>query len=201
MSKVNQNGKRNLQLQRERMFLAALPAMNFNITAAAMACGVPPGSAPVWAYKTLKTERFQAMLATYVNGVVEKHDVKLDKLVMELKALAYSNIADFCEVDGAGQLSVNFANCSREQMKVISSVKVRERVLKSMEGSQLVERTTEFRMHNKQDALLALIRYAENGAKGLDPAPTNNIFNIDNRQVHVTVEQKADIYREMLEGQ
>jgi len=183
-------------------------ANSFNGRQAALTVGVPPASASVYASVTLRKPNVQAELAQAVKGVVELHDVNVNRLVMELKALAFSSIGDFVKVDNDGQLYADFTDVTPEQLKTISSFKVKERILKSSseeEGAstQLIERTTEFRMHNKQAAIVDLIKYLENGAKGLVNPTVNNFIqnNVDNSQhVHVTVEQKSDIYNAMLEG-
>ena len=198
--------KAELSRQRDQLFVKALMANSFNGTQAAIMVGVPPRGAATYASVTLRKPEVQEWLATEVKGVVELHDVNINRLVMELKALAFSSIGDFVKVDDKGQLYADFTDVTPEQLKTIASFKVKERVLKSSseedgETTQLIERTTEFRMHNKQAAIVDLIKYLENGAKGLENSTIVNIQNNDNSQhVHVTVEQKSDIYNAMLEG-
>lgn len=203
--------KRLKVIERDKMFAAALPAMGFNAEAAAVAVGVTPGhGARVQASRLLAKPSVQAMVAAHVAKAIEKSTRGLPAVIAELEAIGFSNMTKFTRLEG-GRRYIDFTDATEDDMRAVAEIVTEDVVIAGEEDEEdgevkVVKRLrTKLKLHDKQKALVDLLRWHTIGAKGLGASYEGgtNVFNINNmtNNVQVNVEAKADNYRAMLEAE
>lgn len=194
-------------LERERMFAAAMPAMNFNGAAAAVSVGYAPGpAAGTMAHKFMQSPRVQGMIAEYVGVAVKKSQLTLEALIEEYRRVAFANIDDYMVTDDDGIKRVDLSHCTKEQLAAISEITTTVRETRpagddvaGLTQTRLVN--VKIKLHPKLDAMAPLFRYLSTGS--VDPSMAGAV--IDNRtQVvnfnGVTPEQASQEYMRFIKG-
>lgn len=105
-----------------------------------------------------------------------KADVTIAEVLIGLKELAFSNMADFIEEDEPTGLPrfKKLSDISREQMAAISEMTVEEVTEGRGEAAETVRRIR-FKLHNKRDALVDLGRYLKIFAEEKSVSVQNNV--------------------------
>jgi hypothetical protein len=92
----------------------------------------------------------------YLQGVLaEKHEIKADRLIEELKYIGLSNIQTFVETDGDGNfIFKEWDGLSRGQLAAVESVKVTTTITRNKGGDREYEtKNVQFKLHSKLAAL------------------------------------------------
>ena len=101
----------------------------------------------------LRQKRIQDRIAELRADLTKRLQVTTDDIARELIKIGFCNIQDFIDVrDGNTVLLKTFSEIHRDKTAAISSIKVTS----SKDGDSDV---TEFKLHNKRDALVDLGRY------------------------------------------
>lgn len=138
----------------------------------------------------------RAAITDRINELSESAELNVYRTLKELRAIAYSSIGHYMEVDNNGQPSFDLSTATPEQLSAIKSIKITET---STVGRE--ERKFEFVLHDKIAALDKVMRY-----QGLLD-PDNAHWTAEKRtaaQALVTttdsVESAADAYSRMING-
>ena len=194
--------------QREELFALNYLAMKFNARQAALACGVAPIGADVWATRTLKKTSVQELIWEKLEALKKRHDLTIDTVIMELKAIGFSNIKNYTRLLEDGNLAIDFENSTEEQMKAVESVEFDERIIKTIGESEdgearkvLVNRKSKLKLYGKREALVDLLKFLQGNLGKMDGAIVNDnsVTNVDARTVNVTVQEVEAGYRKMLD--
>jgi phage terminase small subunit len=147
-------GKRNTTLDPRHERFIALYIQNPNATRAYIAAGFTTNvkSAGVQGHRLLKMPRIRAEIAKRQAEFLQRYEVTQERIIAEFAKLAFSNIADFTQVQADGSLKIDFSAAKREQLAALASI---DEVLDS-EG----RRGNRFRVHDKRGALIELARLA-----------------------------------------
>lgn len=187
-------------IEREKLFAAALPAMGFNAEAAAISVGIKPGpGARVSAYRLLTKANVQRMVSEHVAAAIKRSSRSLDAIIAELELLGFSNMADYTRIGMDGDRYIDTEQCTRNQMAAVHEIVVENYTEGHGDNAQAVKKTR-LRLHDKQKSLVTLLQYHTVGAKGLTTGDGTTIFNIQNNNTQINIEQQADGYRAALEG-
>jgi phage terminase small subunit len=125
---------------------------NPNATRAYVASGFTTNvkSAGVQGHRLLKKPKIRAAIAQRQAQFLQRYEVTQERIIAEFARLAFSNIADFTQLQLDGSLRVNFNTATRDQLAALASI---DEVLDS-EG----RRSNRFRVHDKRGALIELAR-------------------------------------------
>lgn len=136
----------------------------------------------------------RAAITDRIRELSDVMEVSAYKTVKELKAMAYSNIADFMTVRDDGLPEFDFSKCTREQLSAIGSVKYTE--------DPKTGRKLEIRFHPKTEAIKMLMQYQ--GLLAPDNSHYKNAIDsektIDSLPADVTDEHAADAYARAING-
>lgn len=69
----------------------------------------------------------RAAIAERVKDLQEEMELSVYKTLKELRALAYSNVGNYMDIDDEGHLYFNFTKCTPEQLSAVKSFKVKQR--------------------------------------------------------------------------
>src|SRR6478752_1453026 len=108
-----------------------------NASESARCAGYSAPSAGVTGSKLLKRLDVQEYLATKAAKLQSVTDLSQDRVIGELSALAFANIADFITVDDDGHPVVDFSTATPEQLRAITSVATKSRTLYDKEGKSV----------------------------------------------------------------
>jgi phage terminase small subunit len=125
-----------------------------NASESARRAGYSAPSAGVTGSKLLRRLDVQQYLADKAAKLQSATDVTQDKVIEELSALAFANIADFITVDADGHPTVDFSTATPEQLRAITSVATKSRALYDKEGRVVgKEKQSRFTMADKYKGL------------------------------------------------
>ena len=102
----------------------------------------------------LRQPRVVFLLSLLRERLADRMAIPATKVVMEVERLAFSNILDYIDIDGAGQASVNLSRLTPETAAAIAEIETTERALPN--GTTV--RRTKIKLVAKSDALDKLIR-------------------------------------------
>ena len=81
------------------------------------------------------------------------------KLIKELKDIAFSNMADFVDVDDYGIVRAkSLDEIKRSKSRLIKKIREKRVIKSTSEGDQVLDSTFEFELYGKIDAIIELIR-------------------------------------------
>lgn len=188
---------------RERIFVDAYMA-NFNGAQAAIAAGYAAKSASVAGSTLLARPNVIKLLSERRDALMKKHDVTLDKIMMEWKLIGFANMQDYTTIDSEGHLVLDLSKCNRDQLAVVSEMTTDIYMEGKGEDAREVKRV-KMKLHSKLEALDKMMRCL-GGYEGKE-APTYNvnqtIINNDNRvqtMVNLGPAEAAKEYTALLEG-
>lgn len=123
------------------------------ISKAAREAGYAPKCAHVTGNKLLKRPDIQQYLASKAAKLTEQVEDRQTRLLRELEAMAFANIADFIRIDADGLPQVDFSNATPEQLKAITSVASKRRVKRDKDGTVTEDMESRFSMADKYRGL------------------------------------------------
>lgn len=188
------------------LFCSALLVFKFNATQAAISIGVPPTGAATFASRTLRNPKFQSRLYDKLEALKIKHDLSIDKVVMELKLIGFANLADYTRLTPDGYRVIDMSETSREQLAAVGEITVEEDVVAGRKGDDdepsagILKRRTKIKLHDKKSALVDLLKFLQGNLGKYDGAQINDNSVTNNVQVNVTVREAEQTYRKMLDG-
>lgn len=187
--------------ERMKLFVDALFGMNFNGTQAAMTVGVAPASAHVMASKWLRNPKVQELMTLKRAEIEKRHNVSFDKVITRLQPIMNANMADYIRVRNDGDVEFDFVNVSREKFSAVSEITIDTYTEGRGEEAREVKRT-KFKLHNPMvasDQINKMLGYYKDDGKEPGAGVTNNYIT-HNTQNNVTIEHKADSYKDALES-
>lgn len=120
--------------------------------------GFSARSAHVTANRLLKRADVQAYLQAQAAKVTEETEDIQSKVMNELSAMAFANIADFIRIDADGEPQVDFTGATPEQLRAIKSVASKRRTTTSRSGDVTTEQESKFEMADKYRGLELIMR-------------------------------------------
>ncbi len=199
--------------ERLGLFANALLAFRFNATQAAISIGVPPRGASTFASKALRNPKFQSLLTDKLEALKHKHDLTIDKIVMELKAIGFANLADYTRLTPDGLRVIDMSTATREQMAAVAELNVEEDVLAGKgarhsddadenDSANVLRRRTKIKFHDKKGALVDLLKFLQGNLGKMDGAVVNDnsVTNLTQNNVNITVKEAEEAYRKMIDG-
>lgn len=132
--------------------------VDLNATQAAIRAGYSKRTARAIGAENLSKPIIRKSINEKIEEILEnKTDLTL-RTIRELERLGFSNISDFLEYDNDG---VKIYPSDTVDTRAVSQIKVTEQVLgsKDSEEKETLNRTIEFKLHNKEKALELLSRY------------------------------------------
>jgi phage terminase small subunit len=129
-------------------------AIDWNATQAAIRAGYKPHAAEVQGSKMLSIPKIQAALSSVNQQIAKKHELTTDRMVIEYKSLAYSNITDFLEDDGTIALG-KLKSLPKELTAAIESVTV----IDGFDKKGKPTRQAKIKLYSKTAALEAIGRH------------------------------------------
>lgn len=125
-----------------------------NGTQAAIRAGYSPRSARMQAARLLTKRNVQEVLS----GKVERAEISADRVLEELRRLAFSNMADYMTVDASGVSGLDLSKLTREQAAAIQEI-VEDTTGGSGDGERRLVLRTRFKLASKLQALELLGKY------------------------------------------
>lgn len=137
----------------------------------------------------------RAAIADRVRELSQVMEISTYRTMKELKALAYSNLADYMKIDQvSGQPYFNLSGCTYEQLAAIQSIEIEE--------NPRVGRKFKFKLHDKLGSLRELMQYQ--GLREKDNPDWKKAIESEKppAQLHadVTDEAAADAYNRAING-
>jgi len=161
---------------RQRQFaLAYAEDPQHNGTRAALSAGCPKTSADVMASRWLKNSGIQKLVEEFLCGIAQKHELSASKVVEELCKIAFANIADDIQIDGAGDACVNLSGLTRDQAAALLEIRTESRSRRRSRGRARNNRSLHIKLADKVRSLELLGKYLKlfdnklNRGNGVDP--------------------------------
>jgi len=128
-------------------------------TKAAISAGYSEKSARVTGPRMLRNPAVAEYLNRQQIKRQRKEDSLQDKILDELKAMAFGSIEHFITIDSAGQPQVDFSRATPEQLRAITSAKSKSRKIYNAKGDHIAtEDSSAFTMADKYRGLELLGR-------------------------------------------
>ena len=99
----------------------------------------------------------RAAISERVRDISESLELNVYRTLKELRAIAYSSIGHYMDVDENGAPSFDLSGCTPEQLSAIKTVKVRERL--DGRSKEILMREFEITLHDKMAGLDKVMRY------------------------------------------
>lgn len=99
----------------------------------------------------------RAAISERVRDISESLELNVYRTLKELRAIAYSSIGHYMEIDDNGAPSFDLSGCTPEQLSAIKSVKIKERT--EGKGGHVLAREFEITLHDKMAGLDKVMRY------------------------------------------
>lgn len=115
--------------------------------------GASPNCRNVTGNKWLKRADIQQYLREQTTKLAEVQEPLQQRIVRELEASAFANIADFISIDGDGLPVVDFSNATEEQLRAIASVATKRKTTRTRGGDDITELESSFKMNDKLRSL------------------------------------------------
>lgn len=164
--------RKNIDARRVRFVQEYL--IDFNGTQAAIRAGYSAKSAQVTASRLLNDAMVGGQIETAKVELAERHRLKLDDVVQELRRIGFANMAHYSRLIEGGRVP-DLSSATDEQMAVVSSLDVEEDIITTKdgraadrvegddgygeEGITVLRRRTRFKLHDKVNALVQLGRH------------------------------------------
>jgi phage terminase small subunit len=107
------------------------------------------------ACELLKNNKIATRVAELQAQLAERHNITADKIVVELAAIGFSNMADYIVIGSDGGVQVDLSELTRKQAAAIGEITVDEREYGQGENAG-VARKTRFKLLDKRGALVDL---------------------------------------------
>lgn len=152
---------------RQRLFVEAYLTC-FNGTEAVIKCKdvikcKTPRSQRQTAVRFMSNVVVKAAVEAGIRARAYKYQVRQDEVLRELGNLGLSNMADYVDIDAAGQPTVNLGRATRQQMSAVQEIRTRTRTTTVIDGvgEDAVEKQIDvtdisFKLHPKEPALKLL---------------------------------------------
>lgn len=184
-------------MERYEAFVAEY-ATDFDAKRAAIAVGYAAHSAGVTGAKLLTDPKVRTLLRARIQQFAIKHNVTLDRVIMELAACGFSNMGDYIRVDADGlpEIDLSLAKDSKIKMSAVEEV---SNVVRTEERDDrtYTTRTVKFKLHDKIGPLNTLAKHL--GAFDGHEAPVLQDNRTYNTQVNVngTAQDAVSAYQRL----
>lgn len=130
-----------------------------NATRAAILCGIPLGDADTQGNSWLQLDAVRNRIRALGDRTQQYRPVATpDDILQELHALAFSNVADYIDLDHeSGVPQVNLAALGRDQSAALSEVSVKDPLFDPDTGLMVSCKAITIKLHDKQAALNKLV--------------------------------------------
>jgi len=99
-----------------------------------------------------KRPLIQAAIAERLATIAARYELTADRVLSELAKIVYSNMEDYVAMNEDGDLTLKLDTATRDQMAVVSEIKVEEVTEGRGEDKRTVRKTT-FKLHDKLSAI------------------------------------------------
>lgn len=124
-----------------------------NASESARFVGYSAKCAGVTGSKLLARPDIAAYLAERRAEVLGDEATVQQRVLGELEALAFANIADFISIDDDGLPQVDFSNASREQLRAITNIATKRTTRRDKDGNVTTEEQSRFGLTDKYRGL------------------------------------------------
>lgn len=133
------------------------------------------------AHRLLKNAKVQQFLLYRLEQIRDREQVEVRqaRIIRELNRLAFSDLRDVIQWDGAGRISLTPSELlTPDQAAAVKKVKVRQSLRRSDDGDEIIDQQIEVELHDKKGPLEVLSRIAKlvDGAK--QPAAVHINLNL-----------------------
>lgn len=193
---------------RRQLFAKQFIACKFNGKMAAIMCGYSPKNAEDQAKTLLRDPRVIAILEVEFDRLATRHDLTIDKVVMEMKALGFSNMAHYLRKEPDGSYVLDMSETTPEQLKAIAEFTVVENVIKTQEvhdaelgmvRQTVVQRRSHIKLHPKHAPLQDLLKHLKPSA-GMGGEGGEGTTNIFLTQVNINAVDASKEYQAFVSG-
>jgi hypothetical protein len=144
----------------------------------------------------------RAAIADRVRELQEQAELNIYRTLKELRAMAYSNIANYLHIDDDGAPTFDLSVATPEQMSAVKSIEITENEVKSKHGDVTKTRKFKFTLHDKVTALDKVMRYQ--GLLSDDNAHWKN--TLEKRQPKLlpafdTIDEVENEYKKLLDAE
>jgi len=120
---------------------------DFNASKAALRAGYSPKSAPAIGHEVLKKPEIMAAIQQHMGKMAQKAEITAERVLDEIRKLAFSNLPDVLTVTGGTVTIKDFAELSPDVKAAIESVR------ETKDGCLAIK------MHDKRASLEMLMKY------------------------------------------
>lgn len=144
----------------------------------------------------------RAAIADRVRELQEGQELNIYRTLKELRAMAYSNIANYLHIDSDGSPTFDLSIATPEQMSAVKSIEITENEVKTKHGDVTKTRKFKFTLHDKVAALDKTMRYQ--GLLSDDNAHWKN--TLEKRQPKLlpafdTIDEAENEYKKLLDAE
>lgn len=144
---------------KQRLFVAEYLANGLNATRAAAAAGYSKKTADVQGVRLLGNVQVAAEIAKQTEKVLEKLEIKADRVIQELAKTAFANMLDYMQVSEDGRsFDLDFSKLNRDQAAAIQEIVV-DTTGGAGDGERRKVLRTRFKLGDKRGSLELLGKY------------------------------------------
>lgn len=132
--------------------------IDLNATQAAIRAGYSAKTAAVIGAENLRKPNIASAIEARQSALAEKHGVTVERIVMELAKLGFSNMADYMRCMPGGDPYLDFSALTRDQAAALVEVTVEDYTEGRGEDARDVKRV-KFKLADKRAALVDLGRH------------------------------------------
>ena len=132
--------------------------IDFNATRSALAAGYSKLNAPSIGARLSKNPKVKKLIAQFESERADRTATTADRVLEEIKRLAYANLEDYTTINKDGQLDINLATCNRDQLASVQEFTV-DTTGGTGDGERRVVKRTKFKLADKTKNLEMLARH------------------------------------------
>lgn len=126
---------------------------DFDGKRAALAVGVPEGSARVQAHHWLQTKVVRDTLSEMYEKRRDESEVTVTRVLEELRRIAFASMRSYVSVNDEGDVAIDLTDLSEEEWAAVSAVETMTWVEEREDGAPIRHTTVKFKLWDKPRAL------------------------------------------------
>jgi phage terminase small subunit len=109
--------------QKRHEIFAAEYVIDLNGARAAQAAGIAESGASVWASRALTNAKVRKLIDAHQSRRATKLQITADRVVEEIRRMAFSNMADYTRVDADGKAILDLSAITRDQFAAVQEIR------------------------------------------------------------------------------
>lgn len=111
------------KIQKRHEIFAAEYVIDLNGARAAQAAGIAESGAAVWASRALTNAKVRKLVDRHQSRRATKLELTADRVVEEIRRLAFSNMGDYTRVDADGKAVLDMSAITRDQFAAVQEIR------------------------------------------------------------------------------